>query len=271
MAARPAVREPAGTPAYRELPPPRGLASHLACIWASHDEAVRVLPDGCIDLVFDSGRLVVAGPATRASDAPPAPGQARFGVRFRIGLAGAALGLPASELLDRSVPVSEIWGTAGRRFEDRVAAAATPQAGLTALVSGVAERVLAGGERDHAIRAAVLAVLAGTPLPEVGRQVGLGERQLRRRFRAAVGYGPATLVRIHRFQRFLDLAQFARGASLARLAADSGYADQAHLARECRRLAGLPPAALLAGRPTAAGEKSVLVRAQHSVPVTLSA
>lgn len=78
--------------------------------------------------------------------------------------------------------------------------------------------------------------------------VGLSERQLHRRCRAAFGYGPKTLDRVLRLQRFLALGRSPgrRPDGLAGLAAVAGYADQAHLAHECRRLAGTTPAALLA-------------------------
>jgi AraC-like DNA-binding protein len=62
-----------------------------------------------------------------------------------------------------------------------------------------------------------------------------------------------------RFQRFLALARTPRAAGrpdLAWLAAEAGYADQAHLTRECTRLAGLPPAALLATGAGPSGERS---------------
>jgi AraC-like DNA-binding protein len=120
---------------YREWPAPAGLSASVACVWRSHDRPVQVLPDGCVDVVLNGGRLVVAGPAT--------------GVQV----------VPA--------------------------------------------------------------------------------------------------VRVLRFQRFLHLAHLAgsgAAVTLADLAAGAGYADQAHLARECRRLAGLPPSGLLATRPIAAGE-----------------
>jgi len=93
----------------------------------------------------------------------------------------------------------------------------------------------------------------------IGDRLGLGERQLRRRFADAVGYGPKTLQRVLRFQRFVALATGGEPGGrpdLARLALEAGYADQAHLTRECRRLAGLPPAALLAEGAVAAGERS---------------
>lgn len=100
---------------------------------------------------------------------------------------------------------------------------------------------------------------------------GSGERQLRRRFENAVGYGPATLVRVQRFQCFLALADSEPGTLLVRLAAEAGYADQAHLTRECRRLSGLSPAALLAGGPTPAGDKSVSFKPQREGSTTLAA
>jgi len=257
---------------YRELPPPPGLEAHVACVWTSHDRAARVLPDGCADIVFSGGRLMVAGPATAAIEAAPTPGQVRCGVRFRVGSAGAALGLPAVELLDLGVPLAELWGMAGRRLEDRVAAAPTVDAALDALIRGVAERLPPPAGGDPLVRGAAVALVRdGASLPEAGRAVGLGERQLRRRFERAVGYGPATLVRVQRFQHFLALAEQQPGAALSRLAAEAGYADQAHLTRECGRLSGLSPAALLATGATPAGEKSIPLTPRDGTLAVLAA
>jgi AraC-like DNA-binding protein len=248
---------------YREFAPPPGLEALVACVWISHDGEVRVLPDACVDVVSDGGRLVVAGPATAVKLAPATPGQARVGVRFRVGAAGAALGVPAGELRDQGVPLAEIWGADVQRLEERVMAADDTRAALLALIGGVAQRLPAPEDADHGVRRAALALAR----PAVGqddaasvaasaRAAGLSERQLRRRFERAVGYGPATLARVLRFQRFLHQANTPSAADtpLARLAAEAGYADQAHLARECRRLAGLPPSALLATGAAPAGE-----------------
>jgi AraC-like DNA-binding protein len=257
---------------YREFAPPPGLEALIACVWTSGGDPARVLPDACVDIVFGGERLVVAGPATAAVDVPATDGLERCGVRFRIGAAGAALGLPADALLDDAAPLEELWGLAGRRLEEQVAAAGTNQAALAALVRGVAERLPPPGAADPLVRRAALALVrGGASLPEAGRAVGLGERQLRRRFERAVGYGPATLVRVQRFQRFLALAEHTAGAPLARLAADAGYSDQAHLTRECRRLAGATPAALLGAGATAAGERSVSFNAEREVPAKLAA
>jgi len=249
---------------YREFAPPPGTEALIACVWVSHDGEVRVLPDACVDVVLSGGRLLVAGPATTAALAPATPGQLRVGVRFRVGAAGAALGVPAGELRDQGVPLAELWGPEARRLEERVDAAPDARTALLALIGGVARRLPAPEAADHEVRRAALALAR----PGAGGQddaatvaasahaAALSERQLRRRFERAVGYGPVTLVRVLRFQRFLHRANApgAAGAPLARLAAEAGYADQAHLARECRRLAGLPPSALLAAGAAPAGE-----------------
>ena len=158
-------------------------------------------------------------------------GAAVFGVRFRLCLAGAALGLPAGEFLDGNAPVAELWGPA---YDERVAAG-----GVAELVQIVRER-LAGVPVDDVARAAAL-VMARPGARVDTLAFGLSERQLRRRFVDAVGYGP------RRSRGFgASSASWGLGAQragdLARLAFSAGYADQAHLTRETRRLAGRTPA-----------------------------
>ena len=90
--------------------------------------------------------------------------------------------------------------------------------------------------------ARLLARAPGTRLPELAERLGLGERQLRRRFTEGVGYGPKTYARVARFRTALALLE--RGTPPARVALDAGYADQPHLTRELVALGGRTPAAL---------------------------
>jgi AraC-like DNA-binding protein len=80
-------------------------------------------------------------------------------------------------------------------------------------------------------------------------QLGWSARRLHRRFVDACGYGPKMLQRILRLQRAIRLAR-AEGrpsVSLAGLAGEAGFADQAHMNRDFRALTGLTPRRLLAG------------------------
>jgi len=80
---------------------------------------------------------------------------------------------------------------------------------------------------------------------DIAHEVGLSERQLFRRCVEEVGYGPKHLARVLRLQRLFGLARRSPDAGLAALAAAAGYADQAHMSRECRSLTGLTPARLV--------------------------
>ena len=112
---------------------------------------------------------------------------------------------------------------------------------------GSAARVLGLYGRDLAdARVGVSALWGRAEMERLADRVGISERQLLRRCVEALGYGPKTLDRILRFQRFLTSAR--RESDLARLATEAGYADQAHLTRECVRLSGLTPARLLCRR-----------------------
>ena len=230
--------------AYREFGPSRRLADLVACTWeravppTGAPGAARVLPDGCLDLVWRGDELFVAGPDSRAFLSPVVPGETIVGLRFRTGTAGRVLGLPASELRDARVPLDELWGA---ELAERLGEAPDPAARRALLDAAVHQRM---AEPDPLVLAAVRRLGSpGAKIGELSDALGTSERQLLRRFNGAVGYGPKTLDRVLRFQRFLARA---RDGDLARTAADLGYADQAHLTRECVRLSGLTPARLAA-------------------------
>ncbi|MFI1721217.1 helix-turn-helix domain-containing protein [Streptomyces sp. NPDC020489] len=200
----------------------------------------RVLPDGCMDLLWHEGRLFVAGPDTRAYVTEGAP-TAWAGVRFFPGTAPTLLGVPARELLDRRVDLADLWPAAEvRRLTARVNAAPDPASGLEEVALGRAAEVEPG---DPLLRHVVDALDAGRPVAATADELGLGARQLHRRCLAAFGYGPKTLARVLRWQRALGLAR--GGVPYAETAARAGFADQAHLARDVRELAGLPLGELL--------------------------
>lgn len=244
----------AGRPAstYRELPPPPALDRYVECLWVQRvgeqPYVQPVLPDGRIDVVAVGDEVVLAGPATRTDTLRLAPDTLTVGVRFRPGAAPALVGVSAAELRDRNLPLDDLWDRAGADMADQTAEASGWQARLGVLVDGLVARSGQARELDPVGVgiAPLLSERPGRPLAELAEDVGLGERQLRRRVIDAVGYPPRVLARILRFQRFLREAR-ASGPerSLARLAAETGYSDQAHLTRESRELAGLPPAALL--------------------------
>ncbi|MFG2527641.1 helix-turn-helix domain-containing protein [Streptomyces sp. NPDC048516] len=257
-----------------------------AVLWTrtAPPSARPVLPDGCMDLIWsEGGRLLVAGPDTgphfpggvvpgavphdlegphrlenphglASSHGLEGTGGGLFvGLRFAPGQGPAVFGVPAHELRNRRVPLADLW-PAGRVRElaGRLAAAReTGGAGGVGGVGRVLEETAGARLQDAEVTtargrtAAVAAALArGRPVAEVARSVALSERRLHRLSLDAFGYGPKTLTRVLRFVRALDLAR--SGMPRAQVAACAGYADQAHLAREVKALAGAPMGVLLA-------------------------
>jgi AraC-like DNA-binding protein len=243
---------------YREQAPPPALAHWVRCLWQLTVQGEGgpgwIVPDGFMDLVASGPELHLAGPDTRPWPVQRRPGAVAVGVRFHPGAAPALLGPPASELRDTRVAPDALWGRPGRELAERVGEAATPAVRLEAMVAGLAARVDEAAPPDPLVAAAVAWLErdpgAAARVGALGPAVGLGERQLRRRFLDSVGYGPKTLARVQRFQRLLALLQRdpPLRPTLAEAAILAGYADQAHMTAECTRLAGRSPAALVAGR-----------------------
>jgi AraC-like DNA-binding protein len=200
-------------------------------------ETVRVLPDATMDVIWseDEG-LFVAGPDTTAQLYRGQPGRALVGIRMPIGLGPMVLGVPAHELRDRRVPLEAIWRSADvGRLDAQVA---TSRERGRALEFAIQKR-LAECEAPAGTRTGIVTLLRrGATVTDAARRLGVSERQLHRLSLDAFGYGPKMLARILRFGRAVHLAR--AGTPLVEVAAVTGYADQAHLSRDVKALAGIP-------------------------------
>jgi len=217
--------------------------------------AQRYVPHGGGEvhcLLGDAPRLLGTLTAARYRDLPA--GGTVVGVRLRPGVLGGLVGMPADELADEEVAGADLWRGLDR-LTDLLGDAPSPWTALDRLQGFVAG---AFGGPDPVVDEAVRHLMpwrGGTAvLPDL---LPVSERQLRRRCRAGVGVGPKELQRILRFRGFTARIQAAvdQGApgNLAGWAAEAGYHDQAHLTRECHRLAGVTPAEFLAQYRAACG------------------
>ncbi|HZC52441.1 MAG TPA: helix-turn-helix domain-containing protein [Mycobacterium sp.] len=239
---------------YREWAPRAELRERSLCVWyrrSAESDPVRVVPDGCIDLVWTNGDLQVAGPDTTAWTSRMQAGTEVVGLRFHPGAAPPILGVAAVELVNQRVSVSTLWGRPGATLTARLADATTPAAAMAILQDAVRERSADAPAIDSVVRHFVEIARRQRRVMRMAAfedLFGLSERQFRRRCMTALGYGPKTLTRILRFQHFLALADRAQQGTLADVAARAGYADQPHLNRDVVQLTGLPPGALVASR-----------------------
>ncbi|WP_344056343.1 helix-turn-helix domain-containing protein [Microbispora corallina] len=219
-------------------------------------------PDAATALVFRAaaedgrdGRLTVVGPRTRASYFPGK--RLRFCVRLRLspGSAGVLLGVPARALVDRAVPLADLWGAAGDRLErDLGRAGPDPYRVLRRIEAELAPREAAGAPadagRDRLLRAAARALAPRPdrrpePVVAVARRLAVSERHLREVFTDGVGLSPKRFARIERVRTVLAHAGDGRFAQLAAL---TGYYDQSHMTADFHSLMGVPPGAFFSGR-----------------------
>ena len=226
----------------------------MACVWiqeVSPDSAMfahRRAPNGSMELVCTLGSMPrILGPQTGPREEILTGGTTVVGIRLQPAAAACVLGLPASEFVDLDLAVDELWGRPMIALEEALATAGSPQEAAVILEQTVANRLTDEADVDPIAAQAVDRLVSGQRISALAGALWISERQLRRRCTRAVGVSPKALHRILRFQRFLALAWTLEQPStqLARLAAEAGYADQAHLTREATRLEGRSPRTLL--------------------------
>jgi AraC-like DNA-binding protein len=254
---------------YRTFAPSPRLAPHVDCIWylrkrgPAQQVPDRILPDGCMELIFHlrtpfsqadaTGRFIRQPPAllvgqlSRFTLLQPAPDVEVLAARFKPAGARAFFRADLHELTDRHVALDRIdrgWA----ELAAQIGEAPTLAARLHALESGLGRRIAPLQPADERAALALDLLYAGVTSPRiaaVARTLGISERQLERTFQRDVGLTPKHYARLLRFRRMLGALD--RGApGWADLAAQAGYSDQSHLVREFRAFTGLAPRACLA-------------------------
>ncbi len=245
---------------YREHPPPAHLRAWVQCLWTLDSGAGalhthRVLPDGCIDILFEAGGagtagISVVGMMTRPLLVTHHQGVSFTALRFRPGAAAAFFREPLHRLTDARVELRELWRESGPLL-GRLQGAPAAANRLGLLVGELERRLDEASRRGHAGCGFAVRALEAEPdarVRDLCARLGVSRQALARSFREHVGVSPKTLGRVLRLQRALRL--LARGAAgnrarWADLALDAGYYDQSHLVAEFKELVGLTPGAYL--------------------------
>ena len=206
-------------------------------------------PAGCYDTLL--GGLHTA-PALIAN------GGRQSGIQLELTPLGARalLGMPAGELANWDEDATRVIGGFAAELREQVRAQPA-WAGRFAVLDDLLGRRAAAIDADqrrlirpevaHAWRR-LRDANGAVPVAQLAAETGWSARYLNSAFRAETGLAPKAAARVFRFDRARHrIARTATaGARIADLAADCGYYDQAHLAREFRELAGCPPTQWLA-------------------------
>lgn len=256
--------------------PRPSLRPFVEAVWSiapAHDSPLRpgarehVLPTGAMHLVFrlsdaplrvfdddDAngrvlGHAVVGGARGRYYVRDISAPSCSVGAMLRPGAAELLFGVSAEELSERHTPLDDLWGPSTDLVHEQLREIHDPAQRLAVLETHLERR-----REDLRLHPAVAYALdrfeALTPVHEVVRQTGYSHRHFIALFRRAVGLAPKSWCRVRRLQAALRQAARSPASSWAEIACDAGYADQAHLHRDFRALAGLTPAAYRESAPT---------------------
>ncbi|WP_067469794.1 helix-turn-helix domain-containing protein [Actinomadura macra] len=184
-----------------------------------------VVRDDFVEEIADEGRVV--------------------GVGFRPGGFRPFLNAPVSQITGRFLGVDEVFGAAGGALAGKLFATSDPGEALALLEAFIIG--LAPEPDPSAARAAeVVERIAASPglvrVDDLAADVGLTARSLQRLFHEYVGVGPKWVIRRFRLLEAAERAVTGVGLDWSALAAELGYADQAHFTREFTAAVGSSPA-----------------------------
>ena len=217
----------------------------------------RVLPTGGIQLLvnLDADALfgdiggvphhthgaALQGPYSRPAVVDPAHQRAIIWVAFRSGGAYPFFPVPAGATRDQLVPLDALWGRDGALLRERLLAAGPPPRQLQAVEAALLGRT-SQPTRDPAVALAAAALHRGASVTEVADRLGWTPNRLARRFGQQIGLTPKRFARVRRFQRLVAAAGAApEQPDWGRLAAETGYYDQAHMIHDFHAFADLTP------------------------------
>ncbi|HEX7904622.1 MAG TPA: helix-turn-helix transcriptional regulator [Chitinophagaceae bacterium] len=251
---------------YQTYTPSAGLQSFVKCFWTLDDDGKaamvkqRVVPDGCMEMIFHYGDLYrqffedgssiiqpksfVFGQLTQYIEIAPTGISGIVSARFLPGGLMPFLTIPVSALENKAVSLSEIFGEKGRELEEEVIAAKDNLHRIKLIETFLLSRLTDPQIIDNIIKTCVDVVFetrGQLGMKEMADKVNINRRNMQRKFTTAVGLSPKQLSRVVRLQAAIKMLAEQNFNNLTSLAYENGYYDQAHFIRDFKVLTGISP------------------------------
>jgi AraC-like DNA-binding protein len=222
---------------------------HWLVTWAlpeGRSGSVTLLPQPCVNVVLDRGRLAVAG-VGRERFTYVYQGVGRvFGVKFRPGAFLPFLGEPVSTITDRTLPAERLWGPAVADLGDEMAALPHVEQLIAAAEGFLRARWPPEDPQVELVGRIVGALLHDREIArveDVARRFDLRARTLQRLFARYVGVSPKFVLRRFRLHEAAAALAREQDRPWAEVAAELGYFDQSHFIRDFTAAIGMTPVA----------------------------
>jgi len=254
---------------YRTFPPSPRLARYLECFWTLESQEKtsiaspeRILPDGCVELIFNLAdlfkryhfdgamemqpRTIIAGQMQHHALIEPAGRVKLFGVRFHPGGAYRFLHFPLSELTNKIISFDDVWSRFGKELAEKIEASRSVRERINLIEKAFISRLDQRLEDNERIDAVVRMIVERDGLISIDRlqkNLGISDRHLERKFKSLVGISPKFFCRILRFQKVFQEVALHRKLGWSFIASECGYYDQAHFIRDFKEFSGQNPSA----------------------------
>jgi AraC-like DNA-binding protein len=251
---------------YKVYTPVTELQPFLKCFWSLEGEKQagpvrqRVLPDGCMEMIFHYGdhyrqffedghsiiqpRSFIFGQITRYLEIAPEGTTGIIAARFHPEGLTPFLDRAIAELEDRAVPLSELFGEKGTAIEKKVLEADSNEERIQHIETFLLSFLEQPQATDNVARTCVEVILQSQGqlgMQELAGKLNLNRRHMERRFTSAIGMSPKQLARVVRLQATLKMLEQKKFTSLTSLAYENGYYDQAHFIKDFKDFTGMSP------------------------------
>lgn len=252
---------------YQVYDPLQELQPFVKCFWTLDDDTVaenpvkqRVLPDGCMEMIFHYGdlyrqyfedgssiiqpRSFVFGQITTYIEIAPTGITGLVAARFLPDGLRPFLGIPVSSLANKAVAIGNVFGEKGEQLEDNVVAAIDNQERIKLIESFLLLR-LADPKTINTITKDCVDIIFQSQgkldIVELAEKLKINRRNMERKFVEVIGMSPKQLSRVVRLQTTLKMLDQKNFSSLTSLAYENGYYDQAHFIKDFKEFTGISP------------------------------
>ena len=248
---------------YQTISPSSKLEAFIKCYWTldgSLIEKQRIIPDGCVEMIFHYGdlykqylegenyiiqpRCFVFGQVTRALDIEPTGNTGIIAVRFHPEGFTPFCTLALSEIENKGIPLHQIFEKNGALLEQEVLNAENNERRINIIESFLLAQITKSESIDRIVQLSVKTLLSSKgnlSVKNLSANSDIHRRQLERRFSKSIGLSPKQLSKVIRLQATLKIFSNKNIGSLTEVAHEGGYFDQAHFIKDFKEFTGVTP------------------------------
>src|SRR5688572_12333236 len=242
------------------------LQSFVKCFWTLEDDGIekpvkqRVLPDGCMEMIFhysdlyqqyfEDGssilqpRSFVFGQITSYIEIAPTGITGLVAARFLPDGLTPFLDIPLSSLENKAVDIITVFGKKGKELEKKVIASANNAERIKLIETFLLSRLVDPQTINTVTKNCVDIIFRSQgqlDVLELAARLKINRRNMERKFVSAIGLSPKQLSRVVRLQATLKMLEQKNFSSLTSLAYENGYYDQSHFIKDFKEFTGTSP------------------------------